>query len=125
MRVSLKDVTGVQDVQVSLSKGLATATLAPGNSVRYEQLLRAIEKNGFVIKGATLVADGTVVPAGSGFEFQISGSNERLKLSPAEDSAPLNATLAGKAVEVTGDVPEVAKGKTADQIQCKSLVEKH
>ena len=124
MRVALKNIQGVESVDVSLSKGEAVATFAPGNSVRYEQLLRAIEKNGFVVKGATLVADGAVAVSGASYELQISGSHERLRLEPEAAGGPSPARMAGKAVEVTGTVPEVAKGKTADVIRYKSLLEK-
>lgn len=64
MRVALKNIKGVETVSVSLEKGEAVATFAPGNSVRYDDLLRAIEKNGFVVKGSKVVADGTVSTAG-------------------------------------------------------------
>ena len=123
MRVALKNIQGVESVDVSLSKGEAVATFAPGNTVRYEQLLRAIEKNGFVVKGATLVADGTVVANGPRYELQISGSNERLWLEPGQ-GAPSPTRLAGRTAEVTGGVPEVEKGKTADMIRYTALVEK-
>lgn len=124
MRVALKNVEGVQDVNVSLSKGEADVSFAPGNTVRYEQLLRAIEKNGFVIKGATLDAVGQVISSPSGPELQISGSNEQLELSAAASAQPVPQNLVGKTVEVNGDIPEVAKGKVADTLQYKSVVEK-
>jgi hypothetical protein len=120
--VALKNVQGVQDVNVSLSQGEADVSFAPGNSVRYEQLLRAIEKNGFVIKGASLDAIGRVTSDSSAPELQITGSNEQFKLA-AEPGAPaLSPALAGKMVEVNGDVPEVAKGKLANVFEYKSIL---
>ena len=124
MRVALKNIKGVESVDVSLSRGEAVATLAPGNTVRYEQVLRAIEKNGFVVKGATLVAEGAVVVSGAGYELEISGSNERLRLEPEAAGGPSPARLAGRAAQVTGIVPEVEKGKTADVIRYTAMVEK-
>ena len=123
MRVALKAVPGVQSVEVSLSKGEADVGFAPGNTIRYDQLLRAIEKNGFVVKGSTLVADGSVNPAGGRYALNISGSNEQLKLEPAGNAADL-AALTGKSAEVTGSVPEVAKGKSVDTIHYSSVTEK-
>lgn len=124
MRVALKAVPGVQSVNVSLSKGEADVAFAPGNTIRYDQLLRAIEKNGFAVKGSTLVADGAVNPAGSGFALNISGSNEQLKLEPEPGNAANLVSLSGKNAEVTGSVPEVAKGKSVDTIHYSSVTEK-
>lgn len=122
VRVALKDIPGVNDVQVSLSKGDAVVTFAPGNSVRYQQLQRAIEKNGFVLKGSTIVADGTIVADSSGYALQISGSGDRLRLEPGNSSAI--AALAGKNAEVAGDVPELKKGEPAGVLHSASVVGK-
>jgi hypothetical protein len=104
--------------------GEAVATFAPGNRVRYERLLRAIEKNGFVVKGSKLVANGRVVSSGGSYELEVSGSNERLTLEPASgDVAPV-VQFVGRAVEITGSVPEVAKGKTPDVLRYNSVVPK-
>jgi copper chaperone CopZ len=124
VRVALKNIQGVQSVEVSLAKGEAVTTFAPGNVVRYEQLLQAIEKNGFVVKGANVVVVGTVMAAKDAFELQVSGSNERIRLQPQSgDTATLKA-MVGKAVQVTGFVPEVAKGKIADVIRYSAIEEK-
>lgn len=117
MRVTFKSIPGVTDVEVSLSKGEADVTFAPGNTVRYEQLLSAVEKNGFAVKGADLVADGTVAGSASSPEFQISGSGDRLRLEPGPSASASVAQLAGKSVEVSGSVPEVGKGKNVDVIR--------
>lgn len=124
MRVALKNVQGVQDVNVSLSKGEADVSFAPGNTVRYEQLLRAIEKNGFVIKGAALDVVGMLASGPSGPELQTTGSSEHFKLAVGSGAQSLSPNFVGKMVEVNGDVPEVPKGKLADVLEYKSVVEK-
>src|SRR5262249_31949232 len=106
------------------SKGEAAVTFAAGNNVRYQQLLRAIEKNGFVVKGADLVADGKVTSGAADSEFEITGSNERFKLEPGQGATPLSSGVTGKTVEVSGFVPEVAKDQTAALIQYTSINEK-
>jgi len=121
VRVALKNINGVEDVNVSLSKGEAVATFARGNNVRYEQLLRAIEKNGFVVKGSKVVADGVVQANGATLELQISGSNQRLRLEAANSSVASAAGLTSKQVEVTGLVPEVAKGKSPEVLKYESV----
>ena len=65
---------------------------------------------------------GVVQAAGTGFELQVSGSDERLKLEPPSGPAP--SQFAGKTVEVVGSVPEVAKGKNVDVIRYTSIKEK-
>ena len=124
VRVALKNINGVEDVNVSLSKGEAVATLTPANNVRYEQLLRAIEKNGFVVKGSKVVADGVMVSNGGALELQISGSNQRLKLEPANSSVASTAPLTSKQVEVIGLVPEVSKGRNPEVIRYESIAAK-
>jgi len=122
VRVALKDIKGVDTVNVSLERGEAVATFTPGNTVRYEQLLRAIEKNGFVVKGSKLVADGQVNTTGSAPEFQVSGSNDRFRLQPT-GSAPQASQLNGT-IEITGSVAEAPKGKIPDVLTYESAVEK-
>ena len=120
MRVALKGIDGVSTVEVSLSTGTASVTFAPGNHVQYRQLLSAIAKNGFVTKGATVIADGTL--AGDG-ELRVSGSNEQFRLVPQSAGTPAPPTSA-KTVEVTGLIAEVEKGKTADVIRYTAISEK-
>jgi len=122
VRVALKDIQGVQTVDVSLERGEAVATFVPGNSVRYDQLLRAIEKNGFVVKGSKLVVDGQVTQSNNEPELQVTGSNDRFRLQPSRGASPANK-LSG-AVEITGTVPEVPKGKTPEMLQYESVVRK-
>jgi len=121
VRVALKDIKGIQTVDVSLERGEAVATFAPGNTVRYDQLLRAIEKNGFVVKGAKLVVDGQIAQRNNGPELQVTGSNDRFRLQP---SAGASANQLIGPVEITGNVPEVSKGKTPDVLQYESVVRK-
>jgi copper chaperone CopZ len=124
VRVALKSISGVQTVEVSLEKGEAVATLKAGNSVRYTDLLRAIEKNGFVVKGSTLVADGIVSSVGGALEFVVSGSNDRFRLEATKKQVSPGALNASGSFEVTGSVPEAAKGKSPDVLQYESAVPK-
>jgi copper chaperone CopZ len=50
VRVSLKSVSGVDSVDVSLAKGLAAVKMKPGNTTTLAQLQHAITKNGFTMK---------------------------------------------------------------------------
>jgi len=124
VRVSLKSVNGVEQVDVSLNKGLATVTLKPGNSVTMQQLQQAIIKNGFTTKQSTVTASGTLLNEGGTLKLKVSGSNEVYTLTPEPQARPIDARqMSGKAVTVDGVVPEAAKGKTPDTIQFASISE--
>jgi copper chaperone CopZ len=124
VRVSLKAVPGVDTVNVSLEKGLASVTLKPGNSATLKQLGDAIGKNGFTMKKAEATIDGQLVQASGKWKLQVSGSNEVLDLLPAANAPAIPASLAGKTVEVTGTIAEAAKGKIPDSMQYQTVTEK-
>ena len=123
MRVSLKSVSGVDSVDVSLAKGLAAVKMKPGNTATLKQLQNAITKNGFTMKDSTATVTGTIVVANGKSQLQISGSNELLTLVPQSQASVDATSLSGKSVLVEGVVPEAAKGKTPDSIHYRSIKE--
>jgi copper chaperone CopZ len=123
VRVSLKSVPGVDTVNVSLEKGLASVTLKPGNSATLKQLGDAIAKNGFTMKQSEATIAGQVVQDAGKLKLQVTGSNERLELVPDANAQPVPANLAGNTVEVTGTIPEAAKGKTPEVIRYRTVKE--
>jgi copper chaperone CopZ len=122
VRVSVKSVAGVESVDVSLAKGLASVKMKPGNTVTLKQLQSAITKNGFTMKDSTVTVEGTAVVEAGRVQLKVSGSNEMLDLVPQGQAAP-SAALNGKSVTVTGVVPETAKGKSFS-IHYESITEK-
>jgi len=112
-------VSGVESVQVSLEKGLATVKFKPGNSATLKQLQSAITKNGFTMKESKIVAAGKLLQEGGNTKFQISGSNDILSLVAEVSAAPPAAGSATCVVD--GTIPESAKGKTPDTIRYRSL----
>ena len=123
MRVSLKAVPGVDTVNVSLEKGLATVTLKPGNTTTLKQLQDAIGKNGFTMKQSEIAALGKVLNNSGKAQFQITGSNDILQLVPEQQNPADLQTLAGKTVKAEGTVPEANKGKVPDILRFRSLQE--
>jgi copper chaperone CopZ len=123
VRVALKSVNGVDSVDVSLNKGLATVTLKPGNTVTIEQLQHAITKNGFTTKQSAVVVTGTVVSDDQKLALRVSGSNELFNLVPESQQAHTSdlTQLSGKAVTVEGVIPETSKGKKPDSIHFRSI----
>jgi hypothetical protein len=110
--VSLKSVSGVDSVNVSLAKGLAAVKMKPGNVATLKQLQTAITKNGFTMKPSAASVVGTVVIDLGKLQLKVSGSNEMVDLISDGQVTPIANSLNGKSVLVDGFVPEPAKGKT-------------
>jgi copper chaperone CopZ len=122
VRVSLKSVSGVDSVDVSLAKGLAAVKMKPGNTTTLKQLQTAVTKNGFTMKQSGVTVVGTVVVDSGRVQLKVSGSNEMLDLIPDGQRTPIANTLNGKSVLVDGVVPETAKGKSFE-IHYRSITE--
>jgi copper chaperone CopZ len=122
VRVSLKAVPGVDTVNVSLEKGLATVTLKPGNTTTMKQIQDAITRNGFTMKGSKATVFGTVTDTGSGFVLRVGGSNDVLRLQPTGNETS-QQFFTGKSVRVVGMIPEAPKGKTAAEIRYNTIEE--
>ena len=122
MRVSLKSVSGVDSVDVSLEKGLAVVKMKPGNTATLKQLNEAITRNGFTMKDSTATVAGTVITTEGKPTLRVSGSNDLLQLVPQPASAPM-ASMVGKTVVVEGTIPEAGKGKAPDSIRYQSITE--
>ena len=123
MRVSLKSVSGVEAVDVSLDKGLASVKMKPGNAATFRQLQEAITKNGFTMKPSNVIVAGKIVMTNGQPQLQVSGSNDVVKLIPdSPQTADVNA-LAGKTVLVEGTLDEAGKGKAPDTVRYRSIME--
>ena len=123
MRVSLKSVSGVDAVDVSLEKGLANVKMKPGNTATFKQLQDAITKNGFTMKPSNVSVVGKIVVMNGQPQLQVSGSNDLVNLIPgAPQTANVNA-MTNKLVFVEGTLNEAAKGKVPDTIRYRSIVE--
>ncbi len=76
MSVSIKKIQGIESVNVSLNRGLASIRLKPGNTVALKQVRKAIEDNAFTPKDAQVVAVGELVPQDGKLQFKVAGTNE-------------------------------------------------
>jgi hypothetical protein len=123
VRVSLKSVSGVDSVEVSLAKGLASVSMKPGNTATLKQLQEAISKNGFTMKDSPATVLGAVFVANGKTQLQVSGSNELVTLVPESQSLSDVTILAEKSVLVEGTIPEATKGKVPDTIRYRSIKE--
>ena len=123
MRVSLKSVNGVESVDVTLAKGLASVKMKPGNTATLKQLQDAITKNGFTMKASRATILGTVVTVNGQSRLKVTGSNDVLQLAPESQSRTNLSEMEGKAVMLTGTIPEASKGKSPDSISVETLTE--
>jgi hypothetical protein len=121
VRVSLESVSGVDAVDVSLDKGLASVKMEPGNATTFRQLQEAITKNGFTMKPSNVSVAGKVVMTNGQPQLQVSGSNDVVRLIPESSQTVKVNELAGKSVLVEGTLNEAEKGKAPDTIHYRSI----
>ena len=120
VRGALQKFSGVEKVDVSLNKGLATVTLKPGNTVRLPDVWEAVRKNGFTPKETKVVVRGEVL-GGAKTELKVTGTNEVYGLLP-DPKAP-NAMdevrrHAGKTVTVEGTLQPPKGRKNGRAAHC-------
>ena len=120
MRVAFKGINGVENVKVSLNKGLAEVDFKPGNTVGFRQLQDAITRNGFTTKQSIASVRGTIESMNGKYVLKVSGTPDSLALEG--DGSQLQA-LSGKQVEVQGTIPEASKGKLPDKMQISKVEE--
>jgi hypothetical protein len=97
--------------------------MKPGNTTTLSQLQQAITKNGFTMKDSQATVAGTVEVANGKAQLTVSGSNDVLSLLPEPQASGGPSSFSGKAVIVTGTIPEATKGKTPDSIRYRSIEE--
>jgi len=123
VRVSLRSVSGVDAVDVSLEKGLANVKMKPGNTATFKQLQEAITKNGFTMKPSSVRVVGKIVLVNGQPQLQVSGSNDLVNLIPDTPQIASANTMADKLVLVEGTLNEAAKRKVPDTIRYRSIQE--
>ena len=79
--VALKKVAGVESVEVSLNKGLATVKLKPGNTVSVPQLWEVIHKNGYTPKSTVVSVRGELANVNGALQLKVSGTKDTLPLA--------------------------------------------
>lgn len=110
MRVALRKLPGVDSVDVSLNRGLATVWLAPDNRITVDRIRNEIRESGFTPREADIQATGRILSRNGGFVLE-SGA-ESFDLAPPDrpDLATVLGRLAGGRARVEGSVPEAGKG---------------
>jgi copper chaperone CopZ len=101
VRVALKKFPGVESVDVSLNKGLATVKLKPGNTVRPQEFWEAVRRNGFTPKETRVLVRGEVTNSAS-LQLKVTGSNQLLDLKADSTLLEEARRQIGKIVTVEG-----------------------
>lgn len=122
IRVSMKGIAGVNNVDVDLNTGLVSIQLSPGNSASMNQFNAAVEKNGFTHKDASITVRGRVSGSAAQPMLEVAGTPDRYSLVALGAAADW-ASLLGKAVVIEGVVPQSAKGKVSDVLRYKTIAE--
>jgi copper chaperone CopZ len=103
--VALKKVPGVDTVEVSLNKGLATVKLKPGNTVTVSQLWKLIHDQGYTPKATTVLVRGELSSDQAKLQLELIGTNAILPLA-ADTKNPAAyrqlSNLVGKKVTLRG-----------------------
>ena len=115
VRGALKKIPGVESVDVSLNKGLASVKLKPGNTVKPEEFWEAVRKNGFTPKETTVLVRGAV----QGGKLRVTGTNQLLDLTPDLEN-DLKA-LAGKTITVQGTITPGKDMKTPAPLRVRRI----
>jgi len=103
--VALKKVSGVESVEVSLNKGLATVKLKPGNAVSVPQLWQLIHEKGYTPKLTSVTVRGELANLQGKLQLKVTGTKDVLALSAdAKNPAAFKelAQKTGQAVTVQG-----------------------
>jgi len=80
--VALKKVPGVDTVDVSLNKGLATVKLKPGNTVSVPQFWQLLHEKGYTPKTTTVSVRGELAGGPEQLQLKVSGTKDVLNLAP-------------------------------------------
>src|SRR6476619_4010361 len=87
VRGAIKKFQGVESVDVSLNKGLATVKLKAGNTITAEQFWEVIKKNGYAPKETRVVVRGEVLMASGKAQLKVTGTDRTYELA-SHQSAP-------------------------------------
>ena len=97
----MKKIPGVVSARVSLNQGLVTIEFNNGNTVRLEQIRKAITDQGFTPKEAKIKALGDLIQTNGRLAFKVSQTMDVFRV---RDAAQWQ-TRTGISVLVTGTIP--------------------
>ena len=124
VRGAIKKIQGVESVDVSLNKGLATVKLKPGNSVTAEQFWELVKKNGYTPKETHVVVRGDVLTGSGKTQMKVTGTDRTYDLI-AHPSAPKALDEINRSAEKTLTIEGIFMPgkdvKTAPPLQVRAV----
>jgi len=117
--VAIKKIPGVQSVNVSLNQGLVSIKLAPGNTVKLEQVRKAILNDAFTPKDAKVAAVGELISQGGKLLFKIGGTNETFPVASTPHQSWQNNVRHD--LTVNGLISGPASGAAGGMLQITSI----
>lgn len=122
--VALKKVPGVESVEVSLNKGLATVKLKPGNTVAVPQFWQLLHDKGYTPKATAVSVRGELAQAQGHLRLKVTGTKDTLMLAP-DPKSPGAYTEAssklGQSVIVQGVMAPGKDLKTATPLEVSQV----
>src|SRR3982750_3588604 len=82
VNVALKKVPGVESVEVSLNKGLATVKLKPGNTVAVPQFWQLLHEKGYTPKAKEVSVRGELADVQGHVQLKVIGTKDTLMIAP-------------------------------------------
>src|SRR4051812_48975575 len=79
--VALKKMPGVESIDVSLNKGLATVKLKPGNAVAVPQFWQLLHEKGYTPKASVVTVRGEVADLEGRLQLKVTGTKDVLALA--------------------------------------------
>ena len=113
----MKKMTGVEKVEAKLNEGKAIITLKPGNTIRFDDLIKVVRDKAFTPKEARVSIQGELVPGKP--QLRVSGTDDVYDLSGAA-AAELPKSTA-KAVILEGVIPAPKDKAYLKAIEVKSF----
>jgi len=122
--VALKKTDGVDTVDVSLNKGLATVKLKAGNHVSVPQLWNLLHEKGYTPKTTVVVVKGVAENVAGTARLKVTGTNDVLVLSadPKAAAAFMDVrTRTGQTIQVQGTMEPGKNLKAAVPLQVRQV----
>jgi len=116
VNVALTKVAGVDTVEVSLTRALATVKLKPGNDVSLAQIVRLVREKGYTIPNASIAVSGLPAKSADRWVLKVPSSGERIELVEDPQNASAYAALAryaSQAATVRGKMTLAKNGRLA------------
>ena len=121
VRGALRKIPGVETVDVSLNKGLASVKLKPGNTVTAEQFWEAVKRNGFTPKDTRVVVRGDVASSAGKLQLKVAGTGRTYELVASPSVLEDAKRLAGKTISIEGTLTPSKEPATAAALRVAAV----